>query len=394
QKLDVAELLEGSVQREQDRVRVTARLIRAQDGFGLWSESFDRQLKDIFAVEDDIAQAVASALQVKLLASRSPAAVANSATISPEGYESFLHARYFEHMGDEASLKKALLYANKAIESDPNFAPAYALRADVQLIAAGMTWIDLSQASEAVRRDTEKTLALDPNLADGYRLLSQISSWIESNCPAAETPMKRALDLAPGDPDNLGRSGMLAMCLGQPERAIQLWKQELVLDPLRPDEYLWLAQALRDLGRYEEADSALSKALDLNPNQVEMIHEIKGEVYLAQGRPQDALPEMQMEPPGLFRDLGLALAYFALNQRQESNAALSRILAEYSQNAAYQIAQVYGYRSEVDQAFDWLNRAYAQHDPGLMWIKTDPKLKSLRTDARYSDMLRKLNLPE
>lgn len=394
QKLDVADILEGSVQREQNRVRVTARLIRAEDGLGLWSESFDRELKDIFAVEDDIANAVTSALQLKLLAGPTPQKMGASGTTNAEAYESFLHARYFSHMQDKVSALKALQYANHAIESDPGYAAAYALRADVQLKAAGMVWIDLSQASEAARRDTEKAIALDPNLADGYRVLGQIYAYIESNCPAAETSMKRALELAPGDPDNLEQGALLALCLGRAQDAANLWKQELRIDPLRPDAYLLLAQAFLDLGLYDEARAALAKALDLNPNQISMIHEVEGEVYLAQGKPQEALAEMETEPPGYLRDLGETLAYQALGRRKESDAALARLIAQHSNDAAYQIAQVYGYRGEVDQAFQWLDRAYSQHDPGLMWFKTDPKLKSLRRDPRCSQVLRKLNLPE
>jgi tetratricopeptide (TPR) repeat protein len=204
--------------------------------------------------------------------------------------------------------------------------------------------------------------------------------------------MKRALDLAPGDPDNLDQGALLAMCLGRPQQAADLWKQELLVDPLRADGYLWLAQAWLDLGHYNESHAALDKALDLNPNQISMIHQIKGEVYLAQGRLQEALAEMEKEPAGVFHDLGLALAYHALGQRQQSNAALSRMLSQHSQDGAYQIAQVYGYRGEVGQAFEWLDRAYSQHDPGLMWFKTDLKLKSLRKDPRCAQILKKLNL--
>jgi TolB-like protein/DNA-binding winged helix-turn-helix (wHTH) protein len=394
QKLDVADLLEGSVQRDKDRARVTVRLIKAEDGYDIWSESFDREFKDIFAVEDEIAKAVTSALQLKLLASNSPPTLTTSRTTNPETYEAFLQARYFAHLQDEASAKKALHYANKAIKSDPNYAPAYALRASIQLESGGMTWMDLSEATEKTRHDTEKAIALDPNLADGYRVLSMIQASVELNCPAAETSLKRASDLAPGDPDNLGRSAWLAMCLGRPQQAVELWKQEVLLDPLRPDEYLWLAQSLRDLGRYEEAHAALGKALDLNPNQISMIHEVGGEIYLAQGRPQEALAEMEKEGSGLFHDLGAALVYHALGRRQESDAALARMISQHSGDGAYQIAQVYGYRGKEDQAFEWLNRAYRQHDPGLMWFKTDLKLKSLRKDPRSADLLKKLNLPK
>jgi tetratricopeptide (TPR) repeat protein len=297
-------------------------------------------------------------------------------------------------MQDEASARKALQYANKAIQSDPKYAPAYALRASIELESAGMTWMDLADATERTRHDTEKAIALDPNLADGYRVLSMIQSWVEMNCPEAETSLKRAIDLAPGDPDNLGRSAWLAMCLGHPEEAVQLWKHELLLDPLRPDEYLYLSQGLRDLGRYEEAHAALAKALDLNPNQISMIHEVGGEIYLAQGRPQEALAEIEKEPEGLFHDLGAALAYHALGRSRESDAALARMISQHSTDGAYQIAQVYGYREEVDKAFEWLNRAYAQHDPGLMWVKTDLKMKRLHNDPPYGQLLKMLNLPE
>jgi TolB-like protein/Tfp pilus assembly protein PilF len=392
QKLNVAHVLGGSVRREGNRVRITAQLIKADDGFNLWSESYDRDLKDIFAVQDDIAKAVTSALQFKLHVAKPFTALETSGTTNPEAYEAFLHARYFAHMQDEGSERKALDYANRAIQFDPNYAPAYALRATIELQSGGMVWTDLSQAIEKARRDTERAIALDPNLADGYRVLSMIQSWFELNCREAETSLKRALELAPGDPDNLGQSGLLAVCQGRLEEAVGLWKQELLLDPLRPQEYLWLAQGLLDLGRYEEAHVTTAKALDINPNQMSMIHEIRGEVYLAQGHPQDALVEMEKEPQALYRDLGEALAYHALGRRPESDAALARLIAQRSTDGAYQIGQVYAYRGEVDQAFKWLNRAHRQHDSGLIFFKTDLKLKSLRKDPRYAELLKELNL--
>ena len=394
QKLSVANLLEGSVRREGDRMRISAQLIKADDGFDLWSGSYDRDLKNVFVVQEDIATAVTSALQLKLRFGGPRATLPTSGgAINPESYEAFLHARYFAHMKDEESQKKALSYASKAIQFDPNYAPAYALRASIELESGGMAWMDLSEATDKTLHDTEKAIALDPNLADGYRVLSMIQAWVESNCREAETSQKRASDLAPGDPDNLGRSALLAMCQGRSEEAVELWQQELLLDPLRPDEYLWLVQSLRDLGRYEEARRALAKAVDLNPN-LSMIHEVGGEVYLAQGRAQEALAEIEKEPAGLYRDLGEALAYHALGRRQESDTALARLISRHSNDSGYQIAQVYAYRGEVDQAFAWLNRACKQHDPGLMWFKTDLKLMSLRKDPRYAQLLRKLNLPE
>ena len=391
QRLNVANILEGSVRREGDRMRIKAELDKADDGFQLWSEEYDREFKDIFAVQDDIAKAVTSALQLKLLAGKSPAALPTSRT-TPEAYQDFLQARYFARMGDRESAQKALDYINRAIQSDAHYSAAYAWRAGLTLSSGGMAWIDYSEAVAKARRDIEKAIELDPNLADAYRVLSQIQSLVESNCRVAEITLKRALELAPGDADNLGQGGFIAMCLGRQEKAVELLKQALALDPLHPERYLRLAQNLRDLGRYEESLGALQKALDLNPNNV-WFHETRGEVYLAQGRPQEALQEMEKEPPGFLRDLGMALAYEALGRHQKSDAALASLTSLCPKDCAYQIAEVYAYRGQVDQAFEWLDRAYNQHDGGLMLLKTDLLLNSLRNDPRYAQMLKKLNLP-
>lgn len=392
QKLNVANVLEGSIQREGSRIRVIAQLVKADDGFNLWSESYDNDLRDIFALQDNIARSVAVALQLKLRAGAPSASVPPRETTKLEAYEAFLHARYFAHMNDKNSQEKALAYANNAIHLDPAYAPTYALRASILVQAGGMLWIDPAQSAKDARRDAEKAIALDPGLADGYRVLSYIEAEPELNCRAAEVSLEKARQLAPGDTDILVRGGMLAMCLGRQEQAVELLRSALLLDPLRPLEYMNLAQNLRDLGRYEEAHEIIEKALDLNPNQI-MIHEIRGEVYLAQGRPSEALEEMKKEPSDWLRDLGEALAYSALGQRQQSDEALARLISQHQGDCAYQIAQVYGFRGEVDQAFTWLNRAYAQHDPGFEWFKTDLKLNSLRADPRYVQMLKKLNLP-
>jgi len=391
--LNVANVLEGSVRRDVNRVRISARLLRTDDGVNLWSDSYDRDFKDVFVVQDHIARAVASALQITLQTGKPTATPPTPGTTSPESYEAFLHALYFSHMNDKQSETKALDYANRAIQLDPNYAPAYALRASITLESGGMVWMDPSKAAEKTRRDTEKAIALDPNLADGYQVLSRIQSEVELNCREAEISLERARELQPGDPENLGRGAMLARCQGRQEEGVELLKQELLLDPLRPLEYVYLAQDLRDLGRHEEAVVALGKALDINPNQI-MAHEIRGEVYLAQGHLQEALAEMEKEPESIFHDLGMAIAYHALGQSQESDSALTRFISQHQDDAAYQIAQAYGYRGEVDQAFVWLNRAYKQSDPGLAWLKTDLKLKNLHEDPRYAQLLRSLNLPE
>jgi tetratricopeptide (TPR) repeat protein len=342
-------------------------------------------------VQDDIAAAVTSALQIKLLPGKFPAIPPSSRTTNPEAYQDFLQARNSATRLDKASQQKALEYVNAAIQADPRYAPAFALRADLAARTGVVGWTGLAEAEENARRDIEKAIELDPNLPDGYRILSIIQLFAELNCPAAQTTLKRALELAPQNADNLDWGAFVAHCLGRQEEAVGLSKQAVALDPLVAGGYLQLAQYLRDLGRYDESHVALIKALDLDPNEV-WAHETRGEVYLVQRRPLEALAEMEKESAGCLHDFGMALAFHDLGRHKESDAALAGLISQNRNTCAYQIAEVYAYRREVDKAFDWLNRAYRQHDAGLCLIKTDLLLRSLRDDPRYVQMLRTLDL--
>ena len=393
QKLNVDNILEGSVRKEGTRVRVTAQLVKAKDGFHIWSDSYDRDLNDVLSVQDDIAQAVTSALQLKLLSGASSGASAASRTSSSEAYRDFLQARHFRSFADRESDKKASEYIDKAIQADPNYAAAYAFRADATLFQGTMGWIDYRAAIERARADVETAVELNPNLAEAYHVLSEIQSVVEVDCKAAKLTAEKALELAPGDADNLSQAGFVAMCLGHQEEAVQYLKRALELDPLLPANYLRLAQNLRGSGRYKEAEAALQKAIELNPNTV-WVHETLGELYLAQGRRQAALAEMEKEPPGILRDFGMALVFHALGQQEKSDAALQVLLSKYSDVGAYQIAEVYAYRGQTDQAFAWLDRAHKQYDGGLVFAKTDLLLQSLRGDVRYKQLLATLRLSD
>lgn len=388
--LNVDNVLQGSVRSDGTHVRVTVQLLKTKDGFHLWSESYERDLKDVLALQDEIARAVTSALQVKLLTGGSPPLLP-TARILPAAYQDFLRARHFARMGDKASAQRALDYVNRAIQADAGYAPGYALRAGLALSSGGMVWMDYPEAVDKARRDTARAISLNPHLADGYRILSQIQAVAESNCRVAETTMKKARELGPGDADNFGWSAVLATCLGRQEEAVTLVRQALALDPLQPHEYLQLGQNLRDLGRLEEAQAALEQALELNPGNV-WVHETRGEIYLAQGRPREALDQMEKEPEGFLRDLGMTLAFHALGRGRDSDTALAHLISN-SRGCAYQIAQAFAYRGQVDRAFEWLDRAHQQHDGGLLLLKTDQLLQSLRGDPRYARLLEALGLP-
>jgi TolB-like protein/DNA-binding winged helix-turn-helix (wHTH) protein len=392
QKLNVENVLEGSVRKEGTHVRISAQLVKAADGFHLWAQSYDRDLKDVLTVQDEIAQAVTSALQLKLLPKDSRSSPRAAQTANPDAYQDYLEARYFASKNNQESLVKALDYINNAILSDPHYAPAYAWRSYIrqtQWDIVGGT--DDPKAMEKARQDAEKAIQLDPSLADGYRTLSWRQAWYELNCPAADTTLKKAVALAPGDAWNLETKGLFAMCLGHQEEAVQLLQQAIARDPLPVLPHLHLALNLRDLGRYEEAHAELRKALDLDPRAV-WVHESQGEIYLAQEQSKEALAEMEKEPGSPFHELGLALVFHVLGRDNESDRFLKHLVSEDANCCAYQVGEVYAYRGDLDEAFYWLNRAYEQHDGGLGMVKTDRLLKSLRGDPRYAELLRHMNL--
>jgi tetratricopeptide (TPR) repeat protein len=180
--------------------------------------------------------------------------------------------------------------------------------------------------------------------------------------------------------------------LGRAEEAIELYRQAVALDPLRADFHLALGYELYLVGRYEEAQAALQRAQDLNP-QLLSLHLARGQVLFSEGRPQEALAEMENETGEWEKLSGEALAYYALGHREESEGSLKKLIATYQNSCAYQIAEVYAYRGETDKAFEWLDRAYRQRDPGTPEMKNNPLMKSLRLDRRYAELLKKMHLP-
>lgn len=390
-KLNVASVLEGSVQKSGTRVRITVHLVKADTGLSLWSEAYDRDLKDIFAVEDDIAGAVTAALQPKLLGQNAPSPSV-SQTTTPEAYQAFLRARSLFRTADVALEPKAFEYLDQAIQIDPTYAPAFALRSVRAAETGLMGRRDLAEAMESSRRDAETAISLDPKLAAGYRALSEVQAMADWDWQAAERSIRRAREIAPGDADVLMQSGYLAKTQGRLEEAADFIRRGVALDPLGAFSYFLLGQVLRDAGHYASAHEALAKSEELTPHQV-WVHETRGEVYLAEGRFQDAWVEMEREPEQDWRDFGEALAHHALGQHRESDAALARLSSQHYDTAAYQIAEVYAYRGQSDRAFHWLKRARQQRDGGLANLKVDWLLKSLRQDPRYVQLLREVNLP-
>jgi TolB-like protein/DNA-binding winged helix-turn-helix (wHTH) protein/Tfp pilus assembly protein PilF len=392
-KLGVANVLEGSVRRDGNHVRITAELIKADDGFQLWSQTYDREIKDIFAVEDEIALAATEALQLKLLGGNGRPGASNLRDTNPEAYQAYLQAKYFSGRGQsKEDFGKALAYSDKAIELDRKYAPAWALRAAVQNMMAETGLTDATEGFRKARDDAERAIALDPTLDSAYVALATTQIFYDWDWDAANTSLAKAAALEPGNVDICRIRAYLSLVLGNLDQAIKLYQQAIALDPLRTNSYLTVGQLLQAAGRYDEAQAALQKALDLNP-QVSVAHLIRGQILIAQGKPQQALAEIEKEPSEWGKLTGEAMVYHALGREQDSNAALASFIAKHENDAAYQVAQVYAFREESDKSFEWLERAYKQRDGGLSGIKTDPLFKNLRHDPRYAELLKKMRLP-
>jgi serine/threonine protein kinase/Tfp pilus assembly protein PilF len=390
EKLNVGTILEGSVRKEGKKVRITAQLIKAADGFHLWSETYDRELNDIFAVQDEIGRAVAGSLKLTLLGAAT-AASPSAQSKNAEAYNAYLQGRYFYERRAKQDLQKAASYYEQATKLDSEYAPAWAGLAETRSKQADQGYMPEDEAYRKARAAAERALALDSNLAEAHAAMGWIKMSYEWDWAGADASFKKALALEPGNAAVLWRAGTMAATLGRFEEALPLNRGAVELDPLSVSAYIYLAENAYGAGRLEEASAALKKALELNPERP-VTHNLLSKVYLAQGHPQEALAEIEREPDADFRLSGLAEAFYSLGRKKESDAALAELIAKYRSQQPFLIAAVFAFRGEADRAFEWLERAYTQRDGGLTQIKIFP-LKKLEHDPRYAALLNKMHLP-
>jgi tetratricopeptide (TPR) repeat protein len=345
-------------------------------------------------VQDQIARAVTQALQIKLLGANATSALAGTKVINPAAYQAYLQASYFADRGsDKTNYDKALAYADQAIKLDPNFADAWALRSTIYAGMGADGFMNTAQGFLRAREDAEQAIALDPGSAAGYLSLAAVRLIYDFDWEGAEAALNKAAALEPGSTDLTSYRAGLEEVRGRLDEAIELRKRSVALDPLCSFCYVFLGSDLSETGQYDEANTALQKALELNPQQG-FVHFVRGQILLAQGRPQEALVEMQQETNDWLKLTGEALAYHSLGRQPASEAALKELIARHGSDAAYQIAQVYADRGQADKALDWLDRAYQQHDSGLIFLKSDGLFKGLHQNPRYIELLKKMALPQ
>jgi TolB-like protein/Tfp pilus assembly protein PilF len=386
-KLNVANILEGSVRKSGNRLRVTTQLIRASSAEHLWSETYDRDLKDVFAVQDEIAAAVVAALKAQL---SGPPAMSPHPTSVPEAYDQFLLGRHLLQRGSTESFAAAITAFRTATMLDPGFAAAYANLALAETFAAeGSSDYDGFQRA---RISVEKAHALAPDLPEVYHARGQLR-YSTLDLAGARADFERAISLAPSDSLILTHYGDVVASLGQVPEAVAVGQRAVALDPVNRIAWKHLGGFLIFQGNLPAARQALDRALAISPESEGTIF-LTGTVDLLEARFADARDQFGKIPDPHDRLVGTALVEDRLGHADKSQRALDELIRYHSQYAAYNIATIYAWRGDKDKAFEWLDRAYQQHDSGLVDVKVDPLLQVMRGDPRYKAFLRKMNLPE
>jgi tetratricopeptide (TPR) repeat protein len=402
--LHVATVLEGSVRKAGQRVRISVQLVKVSDGYHLWSETYDRMLEDIFAVQDDIAQSVVKELRATLLGEQvdsdasgqvkaEVARAAKGRTTDPEAHRLYLLARHLLDRFTREDTAKAIEYLKQGLARDPEFALAWAELGRAYGNEVGQGWAPAADGYELAREAVERALSLEPDLAEGHAAMAWIREGHHWDWRGAEASLARALELAPGNPTVLRRAGVLASTQGHLEEAIGLYRRALERDPLSSASYSNLGRSLHAADRFAEAEVAYRRALELAPHG-SGTRGFLSLTLVAQGRDDEAVAEVMREPDEPFRLWALAIVHHAIRQGVESDAALRAPVERDAEDAAYQIAEVHAVRGEADAAFEWLQRAYAQRDPGLSEAKINPLLRSLHGDTRWSAFLKKMGFQE
>jgi TolB-like protein/Tfp pilus assembly protein PilF len=388
-KLHVLNVLEGSVRKAGDHVRITAQLIRADNGYHLWSQTYDSTLDDIFKFQDQIAGAVAQALRVRLLNGNVPQ---RAAPANLDAYNLYLQGRFFNSLHTKEGYAQALDYLERAIALDKSYEPSWTSLSIVYSGMAARGYMPPDEALPKARDAARLALKLNPRSARAHVALGYLHMNDDWDWTAADREIAQALVLEPGSADVLHAAASLDLVLGRVGESLKLFIAALGRDPLRASSYSNLAVAFFVAGQLPDAEHAFRQSIEVRPN-AGYTHNGLGLVLLWQGKGAAALEEMRRETDEVWRLEGLAIAYWALHRRAESDAALATLTGKFQKESPYVIATVYGYRGDVDQAFVWLDRALAVRDATVTSIKADPLLRKITSDPRYPIVLKKVGLP-
>src|SRR5437763_6613936 len=408
QKLGVAHLVEGSVRKAGDVVRIAARLTQANTGEEQWSENYTRSLKDVFAVQTEIAQTIVEQLRGQLTGgAANPTtkaeiqaevrAAGKGGTKNVEAHESYLQGRFFANRHSEKETDQARVAYQRAVELDPKFALAWAGLAQTHVwdcnyaTEGGQKGINAHFA--AARAAVEPARATAPDLPDALFARSTIQTNFDYNWKGAAETLRKALALAPQDPAMLMQAGKPDDARGEKAQSLEFDQRAVALDPVNAQARAFRASALSVTGKQEEARAEYARVVELNPSAPNS-HAGVGLTYLLESKFEEAAVAAQKDAADWARLLIVSCVRWAQKRVPESDAALAELIANTSETGAYQIAEVYGYRNDKDHAFEWLERARRQRDAGLPGLRADTLLRNLHDDPRWDAFLRTMGLAD
>jgi TolB-like protein/DNA-binding winged helix-turn-helix (wHTH) protein/Tfp pilus assembly protein PilF len=386
EELDVTYVLEGSVRKAGNRVRITVKLVKADDGFHLWSETFDRTLDDIFVIQDEIASAVVDALKVKLLD-----AMPTKEVTDPDVYALYLQGLYFNNLRGKENWEKAVSAFRQALAIDPEYAPAWVGIAYTYYRQTRARLLSREKGSALALEAVERALAIDNNMASAWASLAALKRYYEWDWEAATAALDKALQLEPNNADVLSVAASLASNLGQTSTVLH--EQALARDPLNLTKLSALGQDYMRNGRLDEAIETFSRLLALDPEYYPA-RVFLGRAYFLKGDIERAMIEIDKSPTGIAKTFEKFQIHLALGNHAEAQAFMNAYLKKYSRDFPVGTAELYASLGDNDTAFEWLETAFQQRDGGLSWILVNVYLKNLESDPRYPVFLEKLGLLE
>ena len=386
EKLNVAHILDGSVRKSGEKLRITAQLIRVADGSHIWSQTYDRKLADVFDVQDQIAGAVVAELKTRLVG-----AAPKAETTDPKAYALYLQGREIGRQNTDVSYERSNGLYRQVLALDPGYLAAWEGLAFNYINQAFFAVAPVEESMRLARDATNKALALAPARAPTLHSLASIAAYYDLDFSAAAKHLEDALALEPNNPDVLLEAGALMRRLLRLERAIMIGRYQVGLDPINPLGYEVLGSSYSYVGRHDDALAAWRTMLSLSPGYAGG-HEVVGEGLLAKGESKAALAEMQQEILPGNRLVGLSMAYHALGRKRESDEVLAEAMRNHSKQIPFMIAYGHAYRGDADRAFEWLEQAAEYHDPFLVAVAGHPMLRNIRSDPRWLPFLRRLRM--
>ena len=386
EELNVAHILEGSVRKAGNRIRITAQLIEARSDTHLWSETYDRTLDDIFAVQDEISQAVVDELRIRLVGEAPRAQV-----VDPKAYALVLKARYFFAKWGKDNFEKSLVALEQALAIEPEYAEAWSFMSTTYLNQVRYGDLNRDQGLILARKANDRALAIDPNLPRAWANLSHIRE-ANFDWAGAEAASNKALELAPRNPAVLNRAANLYNVLGRHEKALAFYRRILSDDPLSLFAHFNSANVLDRMGKLKEAVVEFKRHLELNPEDWGT-HSRLAIIYLREGHPERAMEELELDPDPQMQAWARILVLPALGRGEEASQRLDTYITKYAERLPHKIAAIYGWYGNNDDAFKWLNRAVDQGDLQISDAMGLPLLAGLHDDPRWPEFLSRVGLP-